>query len=93
MGARLRSGLRVQGHVCGQVLGFRVSWGVHSVHDRVVECLPETFNAVDPRVVGRLEDQHELRVVGQEGACLSALGDDVVVEDQRQPTKASVPPS
>ena len=33
--------------------------------DRVMQCLPQPLDAVDPRMIGRLEEQPHLRVLGQ----------------------------
>ena len=48
----------------------------------VMHGLPQPLDDVDPRAVGGLEQKLELRILRQPALCLSALVDNVVVDDE-----------
>ena len=48
----------------------------------IVHRFAQSLNSVDPRVVDRLEEQLELRVLGQPLCDALCLVNDVVVQDQ-----------
>ena len=58
--------------------------------DGVMHLFPQPFNLVDPRMVGGLEDDLELRIIRQPSIHNFALVDDVVVSDEGNALGAAV---
>lgn len=57
---------------------------------RVVHRFPKSFDAIDARMIGRLEQEFDLRMPGQPGIDRETLVYAIVVEDENQALRLRV---